>query len=246
MHRINFIHQPHSDGDPVRSLRAFVASCAVHGVLIALVVGLSFFYRSHLPQIKSGSAAGASVISLETMVITSPPSPPAPPTPTPLVPQPPATIPPALIRTAITPILPKLPDVGVPVLAAQPHGISPPKPTEAKALVHPAVLRATTTLSLSHPKPAAAAAVSSYARGVSDLPHPPYPMEARDRHETGVVVMNVQFDGNGDVARAVVAQSSGVPILDSETRSFIRAHWHSAAFAGQTISQPVEYSLENL
>ncbi len=71
-------------------------------------------------------------------------------------------------------------------------------------------------------------------------------MEARNRGETGVVVMNVQFDVKGDVSRAEVAQSSGVPILDSETLSFIRAHWHSATYAGQTISQPVEYSLQDL
>jgi len=58
--------------------------------------------------------------------------------------------------------------------------------------------------------------------------------------------MNVQFDAKGNVVHAEVAQSSGVPILDTETQSFIRTHWHSTTYAGQTISQPVKYSLENL
>ena len=58
--------------------------------------------------------------------------------------------------------------------------------------------------------------------------------------------MNVQFDVKGDVAQAEVAQSSGVPILDSETRSFIRANWHSPVYAGQIVSVPVQYTLQNL
>jgi len=58
--------------------------------------------------------------------------------------------------------------------------------------------------------------------------------------------MSVQFDVKGDVADAEVAQSSGVPILDSETRSFIRTRWHSPAYAGQIVSVPVQYKLENL
>jgi len=58
--------------------------------------------------------------------------------------------------------------------------------------------------------------------------------------------MNVQFDIKGNVADAEVAQSSGVPILDTTTRSFIRAHWHSPAYAGQLVNVPVQYKLENL
>ncbi len=58
--------------------------------------------------------------------------------------------------------------------------------------------------------------------------------------------MNVQFDSRGSVAQAEVAQSSGVALLDSETRSFIRAHWHSPSYAGQTVSVPVQYTLQNL
>ena len=122
-----------------------------------------------------------------------------------------------------------------------------PITAKTQAAIHRAISPpAAATAQSSPPKPAAAASPSSYAPGVNVLPHPPYPTEARDRGQTGTVVMNVHFDARGDVALAEVAQSSGVPILDSETRSFIRLHWHSAAYAGQTISQPVQYSLENL
>jgi hypothetical protein len=41
-------------------------------------------------------------------------------------------------------------------------------------------------------------------------------------------------------------QSSGVPLLDSRTRTFIRDHWHSLAYAGQTVNVPIQYTLENL
>jgi TonB family protein len=127
--------------------------------------------------------------------------------------------------------------------------MQPPQPTPAKIRVairltiSPA---AAATVQSSPPKPAAPAAPSSYAPGLNVLPHPPYPVEARDRGQTGTVIMNVRFDLKGDVADAEVAQSSGVPILDSETRSFIRAHWHSPAYAGQAVSVPVQYKLANL
>jgi len=56
--------------------------------------------------------------------------------------------------------------------------------------------------------------------------------------------MNVMFDARGGVTYVEVAQSSGVPVLDSATRSFIRTHWHLPAYAGQAVSVPVEYRLE--
>lgn len=244
MIRTDFIPKPPASGGPAHGLRAFVASCVFHGVLLGSIVGLSLFYRLHLAPIKSGSAPGASVISLETMVITSPPPQPAPPGPTPPISQTRATISPPTSYQLVA--LPKLPEEGVPVLAIPPRKPTLSKPTEAQAAVHPAISHSIATVMPSSRPPTSAASCSSYAPGLNALPHPPYPVEASDLRETGVVVMRVHFDGRGDVAQAEVAQSSGVPILDSETRSFIRAHWHSVTYAGQTISQPVEYSLENL
>jgi TonB family protein len=122
---------------------------------------------------------------------------------------------------------------------------SAPQPT-MQATPHPAISHARLTAAQSHPKKAAAPSVSSYAAGPNLWPHPPYPEEARDRGKTGTVIMNVQFNASGDVASTEVAQSSGVPLLDSETRSYIRAHWHSQTYAGQAVSVPVQYSLEKL
>jgi periplasmic protein TonB len=239
MIRAEFIPQRHLERGGRNGLRAILVSCAFHGLLLGSVLGLGFLYRSHLPLPQSGSAPGASVISLETMVITSPPAPPMPPKPAPVPPMP------ALADVA-PPQPPSEPLATVPVLAAPLTKLAPAPQVKTQVAVHPAINHSVIAKTQSSPKPAASTSVSSYAPGVSELPHPPYPREAQDRQETGVVVMNVQFDDRGNVAHAEVAQSSGVPILDSETRSYIRAHWHSTAYAGQTISQPVEYSLQNL
>jgi len=238
MSRIKFIHQPRFDRDPVRSRRAVLASCIFHGVAFGLLLWLTFLYRAHLSLLKSGSAPGAPVINLETMVVVTPAPQPVQlheSAKTAAISAPPVEKPPAPA---------KIPDVGVPVLAVKPSRPPPPAPAITQVSLHPLIPHTAPTES--HPKPAPATTVSSYAPGLNVLPHPPYPVEARKLGQTGTVVMNVQFDANGNVIRAQVAQSSGVPLLDTTTRSFIRAHWHSATYAGQTIRQPVEYSLDHL
>jgi protein TonB len=245
MSQLDLISSPRADKGQPHRLRAFLASCAFHGLLLCLILWLAFLYHSQMPPLKSGSAFGAASISLEKMIIVSPPPqpPPALPAPAPTVAD---TTPPREPAPAVG-SKPAPPKATVPILAVQPSQPMPAvKPAASKTpsmirltISHPATTQA-------HPKPAAPASSSSYARGPNVLPHPPYPLEARDRGQTGTVVMNVQFDARGNVAQAEVAQSSGVSILDSETQSFIRAHWHSTAYAGQTISQPVQYSLENL
>ena len=155
---------------------------------------------------------------------------------------------PAPVVAVITPprvpeIKPVPPEGTVPVLVVQPTKPKPVTPAKIQVAIHAAISYTASAMAQSPPKPSAP---SSYAPGLDSLPHPPYPPEARDLRQTGTVVMNVQFDGKGDVTHAEVEQSSGVPILDSETRSFIRAHWHSPAFAGQVVSVPVLYKLENL
>lgn len=233
MHRIHFIRQPRADGEPTRRLRAFLASCVFHGLALGLLLGLTFLYRSHLPPPKSGSAPGAPSILLEKIVIISPP--------------------PAPTVTAIAPSPPRKPEAKpppplatVPLLAAQPTKPAPPSPAKTLVAIHPAISHpAAATAQSNLPKPAAPVSFSSYAPGPSVLPHPPYPQEARELKQTGTVTLNVQFDSKGDVAQAEVAQSSGVPVLDSATRSFIRAHWHSPAYAGQLVSVPVQYTLQN-
>jgi periplasmic protein TonB len=224
-------------------------------------VGLGFLYRSHLPPVRSGSAPGAPTLTLQTMVIVSPPSqppPPQPPKPAPAVSTIPALPAPAPTVTTTTPPPKPAPAVGTISAVGTPAVGSRPAPPEAtvpvlaiqpgkpiQALQSPAAkISATSHPAISHT--ATAASPSSYAPGPSLLPHPPYPTEARDRGQTGTVIMDVQFDVKGDVADARVAQSSGVPLLDTATRSFIRAHWHSLAYAGQAVSVPVQYTLQNL
>jgi len=231
MSRLNLISSPRLDKGRKHHRRAFLASLLFHVFALSSALALAFVYQSKLLPIKSGSAPGSPSISLEKITIVSPP--PQPPTPQPREPE----------------TKPVPPEQGMPVLAMQPRKpMQAIEPTKAKTRVaiHPAISHATVATTQSPSNPATAASPSSYAPGPNVLPHPPYPNEARDLRETGIVIMNVQFDVKGDVAHAEVAQSSGVPVLDSETRSFIRAHWHSSAYAGQAVSVPVQYKLENL
>jgi TonB family protein len=236
VHRIQFIHPPPVNRELQR--RVIIISCVLHILMLCGLLGLTLYWRSHLPP-PSGSAPGAPTISLQAMVIVSnPPEPPPPSTPTP----PPIPIPEVAVATEPlhNPIEPtKVPEMGVAVLP-----MTPSKPAVAKTEpTHHTTPNHTTTPSA---KPAAAAVASSYSPGANVLPHPPYPTEARALGETGTVVMYVEFDAAGNVVSAEITRSSGVPLLDTQTRSFIREHWHSHEFAGQSISQPVQYSLQNL
>ena len=85
--------------------------------------------------------------------------------------------------------------------------------------------------------------VSRLVVGSNQFPQPPYPVEAEMKHQTGTVNVNIQFDGGGRVAEVEVSSSSGVSILDSNTRSWIRSRWHDTSFAGQTVSVPITYRM---
>jgi len=223
------------------SLRAVAGSCVLHGLLVGLIVGLSLLYRAAQPPTRSGSAA-PTVMSLETVVVTSTTQP-APPPPTPVV-QAPAPLSPPMPRQPVA--LSKLPEEGVPVLAVQPSKPTPMTPTKTHETDHAAVKNSSITMTQSSPKPARAASLPSQSSSDDNMPDPPYPVEAQDLQETGTVYLNVQFDALGSVVTAKVTQSSGVAILDSEARSFIRAHWHSFTYAGQVVNVPVKYRLANL
>jgi protein TonB len=260
MRQLDLISNPLMGKRPVHRVRALLASCAFHGLALGSLVALTLVYRFPPPPQNSGSAPGAPSLSMETMVIVSPPTqPPAPPPPkpAPIVSEVPALPAPAPGMAAPTPArepepTPFPPEQAVPILAVQPA--TPTQTVQSKAApknraaTHPATSPAVVATAQSiSPKAsfAAAATCSSYAPGVNVLPHPPYPTEAREHGQTGTVLMNVQFDVKGDIADAEVTQSSGVPLLDSETRSFIRAHWHSPSYAGQAVTVPVQYKLES-
>ena len=186
-----------------RHVLVFCASCAFHGLVLVVLLVSTYLCQSHLPP-KSGSAPGAPTITLSTLVIVSPP-PPAPPPPMVTKPAPDPAPSPAPTPVAVeTPPPPEpetkasLPETGVPVLAEQPVSPAPAK-TEPVKISHPThpMLSHTTTTRPS-PKAATASVASSYSPGLSSLPHPPYPLEARDRRQTGTVIMNVLFNEHGD------------------------------------------------
>jgi len=243
MPRTDLLSRPMPHRDRLRHRRAFYASCAFHGLILSLVLTLTYFYRAHHPPLQSGSAPGAPTLTLATLVVTAPPEPPTPPAP--ITPTPPPSVTPP--QPPPKPPPPPPPDAAVPVLAAQPPPPEPAQPIQATSVKSVAITHST----LSHLSPAGASATTAHAKPASapararDAPGR-HPDEARSLHQTGTVLMNVQFDSSGSVADAEVAQSSGVKVLDSCTRSFIRAHWHSPEYAGQTISVPVQYTLENL
>ncbi len=85
--------------------------------------------------------------------------------------------------------------------------------------------------------------VSRLVVGSANFPQPGYPYEAQARRQTGTVLISIQFDGSGNAADVSVIQSSGVSILDSSARIFIRSHWKDARFAGQTKTVPIEFTL---
>jgi TonB family protein len=237
MDRIQFIHQPSEP--PGNHAYAIAASCAFHVLTLGGLLGMAFYYQSHAEPPVHGSAAGAPTIVLETMVV-APAPPERPPVPSPALTPPTVSqlCPPSVAKQIECPVAPvKLPDEGVPVL---------PLRMSQSALAKTDAPHHTTshTATPSSAKPAAAAAASSYAPGENLLPHPPYPTEAQNRGLMGTVEVNVQFDTQGGVASVVVTHSSGVAVLDVQTRSFIRTNWHCPSFAGQLINVPVKYHLE--
>jgi TonB family protein len=224
----------------VRHAGAFAMSCFFHATFFGLLLWVTLIYRAKwMPP--SGSQATAPSITLPTLVIM-------PPTPKALPPPPKPEMPAPVAATTPADVIPKTPqpkpapvENSLPVLTAQPS-----KPV-AVTQTHPAHAPATRVAKTSpaKPKPASSASfVSSYAPGENVLPHPPYPEDALDMHETGTVVMSITFNMAGNVAQAEVSQSSGVGLLDTSTRSFILSHWHSTTFAGQTVTQPVRYNVE--
>lgn len=234
MHRIRFIHPP-PDNPAVRR-RAIIASLAFHGVALAILLVVAIYYAAQIrPRI--GSTGGAPTMTLEPMVVTSTPSEPPPPSAdAPTVPMPP--LPTEAVPNPLTPA--KVPDMGTPVLPPLPMRMPMVKTKPSHEKSH-----GTSTASAKPSAPRTAPLAASAAPGANVLPHPPYPDEARNRGETGTVVVLVEFNARGDVAHAEIAKSSGVPLLDSWTRSFCLENWHDPELAGQSFNAPVVYHLDN-
>ncbi len=145
------------------------------------------------------------------------------------------------------PLVPAQPIIGLPLLPEIPTMTMQAVSAKTGALLYPETVAVSSSGGgIVHLRPSTDKFVSDYDAGLSVLPHPPYPDEARDLQQTGFVRMLVQFDKAGNVTSADVAESSGVAVLDSQTRAFIRDNWHSTTYAGRAISVPVEYTLTSL
>lgn len=211
-------------------LGSFAFHALLFGVLVvALVQRVS-------PHLSSGSPEAVMILSLQKPLVISTALPPTP--------VPPVKVQPAPAPPKAAPVIEK----GVPVLAAQPKPVPAPAAKIAPAVVHAAPVHHVTPPKqiTSASAPHVALVASSFAPGEDVFAHPPYPEEARERGEIGTVKVNVRFDPQGRVADVEITQSSGSLILDHHTAVFIRSNWHSVAEAGQIISVPVRYSLENL
>jgi protein TonB len=236
-----------------RCCSALGLSLAFHVVVGAVLLSLCFLYRPQPLVIRNGSMSGGPMISLQTIMIVPsmpPPTPVATPvqTPTPL----PAKITPTIAGNSVpqptypVPTHAAPPETGAPILAATTAKPAPAAKAKTELPGQKIASASVTGTGIKHLRPASDKYVSSYAPGESIFPHPPYPPEARDLQQTGIVRMMIHFDTKGDVVEAKIAQSSGVAILDAETQTYISEHWHSVAYAGQSVSVPVEYTLTSL
>jgi TonB family protein len=240
MARLDFVSNLRTGRNPGRGRLALLASLVLHGAAFGSVLAVAILCRMNLPLLQTGSAPGEIILSLEKKIIVPAPTPPPLPVEVTARHDPPAPAQPPKLELPPAP-----PPEGLAVLPPE-----PPMPAKTSSPKMIKTASSPSSLEKKHQaaaKPAVASAPpSSYAPGREDLPHPPYPIEARDGHKTGTVLVNIQFDAQGSVARARVWRSSGVVLLDDETMSFIRANWHSSIHAGQTINVPVEYKLQPL
>jgi TonB family protein len=71
---------------------------------------------------------------------------------------------------------------------------------------------------------------------------PPYPYQARAARLQGSGSVRVVFDGSGHVSSAVIEQSVGSGILDSNTISYAKANWTGPPNTTTTV--PITYRLQ--
>lgn len=138
------------------------------------------------------------------------------------------------IEVELKDLLPPPPPVENPDFVRQIEKPKPPPPVIKKPVVQPKPKASVQST--------APAMVSKLILGTGNFPRPAYPYQALLRHETGTVIISINFDGSGGVSDVNVVTSSGFSDLDSSTRSFVREHWHDPSFAGRSATVPIQYT----
>lgn len=207
-------------GEQIYLREGATASFSLHLLVASLVVLIAFI--THIKSIQQLMAEGGSIAQngpapQELEVELRPED----------IPPPPPTVNPEFIRQVELPKPVVIPPPPVPVTP-------PPKPV---VVAKPRFTAPKATGS------GESASVSRLVVGTSGFPQPAYPYQAMVRHQTGTVSIAIQFDGSGSVSDVEVTGSSGVPILDSSTISFIQSNWHNPSFAGRHATVPIEYRM---
>jgi len=139
------------------------------------------------------------------------------------------------IEVELKNILPPPPPVANPDFIKQ--IVKPPPPPPKLIIKKPEV----------QPKPrpvaTAPAIVSRLVIGSGSFPRPGYPYESLIHHESGTVVLSIQFDADGSAADVDVISSSGYPDLDASARSWILSRWHDSSYANTSATVPIAYQL---
>ncbi len=130
-------------------------------------------------------------------------------------------------------------------VAPAPPAVPPPAPT----IIAPAPVFAASAPA-APPKPAGPVSLSDdLSVSCPDRSPPSYPLAARRRGEQGRVVLRVELDERGSIARAQIANSSGSSLLDEAALAAVR-QWHCnpAQRGGQAVRavalQPFNFTLE--
>lgn len=219
-------------------------STVASGVVAVLVHGFLLF-GLHLdqPAVPLPPAPAPLVVGLVAAAPT--PGPAAPPRAEPAAAPPAAPPQPAKVERERLPKRSRLPKPPVPKMAAREK--PNPEPVAREAPPHEV---ATPTSSGSGTAagqsgapggPAAGGVLASAVPRYRNTPPPEYPPEARQRHQEGVVLLDVDVGADGRPAQVGVKQSSGFPSLDRAAVTAVR-RWtfEPARTAGLPIASRVE------
>lgn len=68
---------------------------------------------------------------------------------------------------------------------------------------------------------------------------PPNLLPADDPGRT--LKLRITFDENGWISHVTVVQPTGIDLVDRETAVWVKVHWHSDKYAGQTVDTPFDF-----